>query len=241
MGHRRRGCDGPARRPDRGLLRGLRGRKRRLHCRRREQLVGAGAPPPPARAARTRARRRGRRTSSATTTGARTVLSTSLAIDLSAYARAVAGGVVVAVAADDHERWFRQRLASKRVRMGRRGRTSSGPVSGDVDLGWARKQLVLSPSYATSRPQVRFHLYGRRPCTPLSATTSMTSPSRRPPFPAEAATGGLVIGHVTDSSTSEGVSGALVTGALGNRPDEEPRSNRSTPPTATASSSCSRR
>ena len=36
--------------------------------------------------------------------------------------------------------------------------TVSGPVSGDVDLGWARKQLVLSPSYATSRPQVRFHL-----------------------------------------------------------------------------------
>ena len=35
-------------------------------------------------------------------------------------------------------------------------------------------------------------------------------------IPAEAATGGLVIGHVTDSSTSEGVSGALVTGALGN-------------------------
>ena len=33
-----------------------------------------------------------------------------------------------------------------------------GPVSGDVDLGWARKQLVLSPSYATSRPQVRFRL-----------------------------------------------------------------------------------
>ena len=33
-------------------------------------------------------------------------------------------------------------------------------------------------------------------------------------IPCEAATGGLVIGHVTDTSTSAGLAGAIVTGAL---------------------------
>ena len=106
---------------------------------------------------------------------------TSLAIDLRVR-RAVAGGVVVAVAADDHERWFRQRLGLKRVWMDWRGGTLSGPVSGDVDLGWARKQLVLSPSYATSRPQVRFHLLADADDTSLGHYVDDVA-IQWPPFP----------------------------------------------------------
>ena len=94
-----------------------------------------------------------------------------------------------------------------------------GLASGNVDLAWAQKSLTLSASYASNRFQMRFRFasngcdfWGCHFVWPGFYVDDITL--RMATIPCEAATGGLVIGHVTDTSTSAGLAGAIVTGAL---------------------------
>ena len=79
-----------------------------------------------------------------------------------------------------------------------------GPVSGNVDLAWAKKSVVLSPSYASNRFQVRFRLWSNGCRTGLPGLYVDDIALQTANLPCEAVTGGLVVGHVTDVRTSQG-------------------------------------
>ena len=95
-----------------------------------------------------------------------------------------------------------------------------GPASGVLGSEWQQVATILDQSYLTSDFQFR---------VTFQSDTSVTYPGyylddlelsiytgEPPSIPCDAPTGGLVIGHVNDANTGDGVNGATVAGTVNN-------------------------
>jgi hypothetical protein len=89
--------------------------------------------------------------------------------------------------------------------------TVFGPVSGDIDMSWAQRAVLLDSSFAVSNFRVRFHLYtdsaGTRPGWYVDDIDTSTICQPQP--------GGLVVGNVYDENTLDSLVGAKVENGTG--------------------------
>jgi subtilisin family serine protease len=92
-----------------------------------------------------------------------------------------------------------------------------GEVSGNVDLAWRQRGVVLEPGYAVSNFRIRFHLRSDRSVTYPGFYVDDLTIAASPPVEVACnlQPGGLVVGNVYDGNTLSPLAGATVSNDSG--------------------------